>query len=104
MVDIILIDCLGRTFPKFQHLVNVNVRAFSRNRDVAEVKLHEESGVLSVLGKKLGRSEVVVEIYVDGSLKAYDVVPISVNVLILPLGPLTVHVGGTVRFSIPDSA
>ena len=103
-IGITLIDCIGRSFPYHKYLQNVDVIAYSKNSAIAEANYHERSGDIEIVGKKLGRTEVVVEVSVDGVLKARDVLPININVFILPSRPITVHTGDKVNFGIPEEA
>ena len=59
--------------------------------------------MIGISGYKLGRTDLVVEVTVDGGLKARDVLPISINLLIMPSRPVTVHSGGMIKFGVPDS-
>ena len=59
--------------------------------------------MIGISGHKLGKTHLVVEVTVDGGLKARDVLPISINLLIIPSTPVTVHSGGMIKFGVPDS-
>ena len=100
---ITLIDCLGRSFPDHHHLINVDVNVFTNNPEIAEAILDGNSGMIGISGYKLGKTHLVVEVTVDGILKARDVLPVSINLLIMPSRPVTVHSGGIIKFGVPDS-
>ena len=59
--------------------------------------------MIGISGHKIGKTDLLVQVTVDGGLKARDVLPISVNLLIIPSRPVTIHIGGNINFGVPDS-
>ena len=58
------------------------------------------TGMIGISGHKIGKTDLLVEVTVDGGLKARDVLPISVNLLIIPSRPVTIHIGGNINFGV----
>lgn len=89
----------GFLFP--QPLEGVTLVALPTSLGVVSAKFDQQQSRLTVTANSMGSTYVVV--YLDSNPAVYDIFRVEVGSLIMPSGPLVMHVGGQTTFKIGNS-